>query len=82
MKLQAVKPFSEYGIAAQAGAVVEFSDALGIYLRENFPGSWIDYVQAFEPPAPVAVIEVETEALDEPPADKMIHKPVRHKAKR
>ena len=67
MKLQALKRFNEYGIYANAGEVKDFSDALGLYLRDSFPACWEVYVEPVVAPI-VAAIEA-------PPVDKMIRKP-------
>ncbi len=68
MKLKALRWFNEYGIAAHAGQVLEFSDTFGVYLIENFPAAWEIYVE------PVVVQPV-IEAIEAPPVDKMIRKP-------
>lgn len=73
MNLLCLSDFNESGITAKAGDVREFAPIVANRLLDSWPGCW-----AVAPDAPV----IETEAIDAPQVDKMIHAPHKAKGKR
>lgn len=73
MNLLCLSDFNESGITAQRGDVREFAPIVASRLLDSWPGCW-----AVAPDAPV----IETEAIDAPPVDKMLHAPHKAKGKR
>lgn len=60
LKLQCTKRFSEGGLVVHEGVHV-FTDALGNYLRDNFPAFFVEWVEPV-----VAVAQDEPSPADEP----------------
>ena len=73
MNLLCLSDFNQAGITAQRGDVREFAPIVANRLLDSWPGCW-----AVAPDAPV----IETEAIDAPQVDKMIHAPHKAKGKR
>jgi hypothetical protein len=73
MYLLCLHDFNEGGIQAKAGEVCWFLPNVAAWLIDSFPACW----QLDERPIEVPIIE--TEAIEAPPVDKMMHAP--HKAK-
>lgn len=71
MNLLCLSDFNQGDIVAKAGEVRAFPSTVWERLVDSWPGCW-----AVAPDAPV----IETEAIDAPPVDKMIHAPARAKA--
>ena len=77
MNLLCLSDFNESGIVAQRGELCWFPPVVANRLLDSWPGCWqpepITIEIKFDAPV------VETEAIDAPPVDKMMHAP--HKAK-
>lgn len=77
MNLLCLSDFNESGISAQRGELCWFLPNVANRLLDSWPACWavapiVTVEEVVEP-------EIETEAIDAPPVDKMIHAP--HKAK-
>ena len=73
MNLLCLSDFNQGDVTAKDGDVLTIAPGAGQWLLESWPGCW-----AVAPDAPV----IETEAIDAPPVDKMIHAPHKAKGKR
>ena len=73
MNLLCLSDFNQGDITAKAGEVCWFAPIVAHRLLDSWPGCW-----AVAPDAPV----IETEAIDAPQVDKMIHAPHKAKGKR
>ena len=73
MNLLCLSDFNQAGITAQRGDVCEFAPIVAHRLLDSWPACW-----TVAPDAPV----IETEAIDAPQVDKMIHAPHKAKGKR
>ena len=81
MNLLCLSDFNETGIVAKAGEVRAFPSTVWERLVDSWPAAW---TVAPDDPEAEAVLdsrlaEIETEAIEAPAKDKMIHAP--HKAK-
>lgn len=76
MNLLCLSDFNESGIVARRGELCWFPPVVANRLLDSWPGCWTV--------APIVTVEevVETEAIDAPPVDKMIHAPHKAKGKR
>lgn len=77
MNLLCLSDFNESGITARRGELCWFPPVVANRLLDSWPACWtvapiVTVEEVVEP-------EIETEAIDAPPVDKMIHAP--HKAK-
>ena len=77
MNLLCLHDFNESGIVARRGELCWFAPIVAHRLLDSWPACWavapiVTVEEVVEP-------EIETEAIDAPPEDKMMHAP--HKAK-
>ena len=74
MNLLCLSDFNESGIVARRGELCQFTPDVAARLLDSWPGCWAV--------APIVTVEevVETEAIEAPPVDKMIHAPAKAKA--
>ena len=75
MNLLCLSDFNQGGIVANKGDVCEFPMSVALRLLDSWPGCWEDKPElegvtwaGYEMP------KIETEAIDAPPADKMMRK--------
>lgn len=81
--LLCLRDFNEAGIAAKAGDVLTLAPGVANRLLDSWPAAWS---VAPDDPEAEAVLdsrlaEIETEAIEAPAKDKMIHAPARAKAR-
>lgn len=80
MNLLCLSDFNQGDVCAKAGDVLTFSDGVANRLLDSWPGCW---AAAGDPSGEVVLdsrlAEIVAEAIEAPPADKMMHAP--HKAK-
>ena len=89
MNLLCLSDFNQAGITAKAGDVREFAPIVASRLLDSWPGCW-DKLNEVVEVGTMGVLgvghpfpdPVETEAIDAPPEDKMIHAPHKAKGKR
>lgn len=75
MNLLCLSDFNQGDITAKAGEVCWFAPIVAHRLLDSWPACWAV--------APIVTVEeVITEAIDAPPADKMMHAPHKAKGKR
>lgn len=74
MNLLCLSDFNQGDIAAHRGELCWFPLGVAHRLMDSWPGCWAV--------APIVTVEevVETEAIDAPPVDKMMHAPAKAKA--
>jgi len=82
-QITCLKTFNEHGLYITPG-VVKVEGGLYDYLLSNYPAYFVPFVPVPEQePTPDTIIEPEPEPeakdIEEPPADKMMHKPKRRK---
>ena len=82
MNLLCLSDFNETGIVAKAGDALTLAPGVANRLLDSWPACW---AVAPDDPEAEAVLdsrlaEIETEAIEAPAKDKMIHAPARAKA--
>jgi len=82
MNLLCLRDFNQGDISARAGDVVTFLPIVANRLLDSWPACWERYDPPAEDVLDARLDEIETEAIDAPPADKMIHAPHKAKGKR